>query len=447
MKTTVCILAILLAAWSAAAATPADETVAARFGLRPVTDLPAVPDLEDYLGYALVHNGGLSAARAYEDAAAARIDATGVLPDPRFTWSEAIEPVETRVGPQERIFSLTQQVPWFGTLGLQRDVVTDRAAGATARTEAAVLAVLREARVAYQEIVYLDRATGTAAGHLDLLVQVEAAARSRYETGDGSYADVVKAQVEMAQLEDRLLGLRDLRRPLVARLNAVLGRSGPVAATAVVQAGSLSILDLDELRRRMLAANPELAVIAREADSELKAGSLAGKRRLPGLSLGVNYIQVGAARNEGTPDSGKDAAFATLGISLPLWQGRYGAAESAAEGRYRAAEYQRSDLALRLGARLERVVYEHRDAGRRTALYRDTLLPKARQSLSASRAAYESGVTAFLDLVDAERVLLEFELALWRAEADLMISLAELEELVAGPVGPHGDLEEDDHED
>ena len=434
MKTIAAILGALLVTAATASAVPVDEAVAGRFDLELLTELPAEPGLTDYLGYALVHNGNLAAALARQRAAAVGVDAVGVLPEPRFTWSEAIEPVETRVGPQERIFSLTQEIPWFGTLGLQREVVADRAAGAGARAEATALAVLLEARTAYHELDYLARALATAAGHLDLLVQVEAVARARYETGDGTYADVVKAQVEMAQLEDRLAGLRDLRGPLAAHFNAVLGRASDAPVSVVTMPVSEVAAGLPELRERMLAANPELAVLAREAESQLKAGDLAGKRRFPGLSLGVNYVQIGAARTAGTPDSGKDAAFATLGLSLPMWRGGYGADERAAEGRYRAAEHQRSDLARRLGARLERAVYEHRDAGRRVALYRDTLLPKARQSLAAARAAYEAGAAAFLDLVDAERVLLEFELAYRRAEADLMISVAAMDQLVAGPV-------------
>jgi outer membrane protein TolC len=430
-----------------AAAEDAVGDLAARFGLQPVAELPADPGLDDLLGYALVHSDGLAAARAAEAAATARIDASGSLPRPRFTWSEAIEPVETRVGPQERILSLSQEIPWFGTLGLQRDVVADRAAGARARTEAAALAVLREVRTAYHELAFLDRSLATATGHLDLLVQLEAVARSRYETGAGSYADVVKAQVEMAQLEDRVRGLRDLRRPLEARLAAALGGSYGATIAPRATGDGPADLDPDLLGERMIAANPGLTGLAREAESELKAGSLAGKRRYPGLSLGFNWIQIGEARTTGTADSGKDAAFATLGISLPLWQGSYGAEEEVAASRYRAAEHRRSDLVRDLEARLARALYEYRDAGRRIALYRDTLVPKAGQSLAAARAAYETGAAAFLELVDAERVLLEFELARWRAEADRRISLAVLEELVAGPVGPRGDAREVGHAD
>ena len=44
----------------------------------------------------------------------------------------------------------------------------------------------------------------------------------------GEHTDVLRAQVELGKVEDRLRGLEDLRRPVRARLNETLGR--PVAA-------------------------------------------------------------------------------------------------------------------------------------------------------------------------------------------------------------------------
>lgn len=436
MRILAALFGALLIVPPAVAAESAAVVVAERFGLELLTELPPRPSLTEYLGFALARNGGLAAADAQALASRAAAEAAGALPEPRFSWSEAIVPVETRLGPQERVLSLTQQLPWFGTLGLERAVVAARADGAGRRAEAAALTVLREVRTAYHELVHLDEALVATRSHLDLLTQAEAVARSRYETGDGPYADVIRAQVEMAQLEERLWGLRDLRRPLSARMNAVLGRAsdaplnvGPADAVPVAT-------DLEDLRARLLAANPELAALDSEAASRRRAEELAGKRKYPGLNVGMNWVQIGPARNPDFADGGRNAALATVGISLPLWRGSYEAAERAAGGRYREVAHRRADLARRLEARLERTVYELRDAVRRRDLYRDALLPKARQSLAASRAAYEAGDATFLDLIDAERVLLEFELARARAAADLAIGRADLEALVAGQVVP-----------
>ena len=70
-----------------------------------------------------------------------------------------------------------------------------------------------------------------------------------------------------------------------------------------------------------------------------------------------------------------------------------------------------------------------RDARRRIALYGDTLVPKGRESVQGSQFAYQSGEATFLDLIDAERVLIEFQLSAVRARADLAHAQASIEHL------------------
>jgi len=79
-------------------------------------------------------------------------------------------------------------------------------------------------------------------------------------------------------------------------------------------------------------------------------------------------------------------------------------------------------------------------------LFRDTLVPKARQSLKATEAAFRAGNANFVDLVDAERVLLEFQLSQERALADQAQHVARLEMLVGRPMRPAADgpAEEDE---
>ena len=134
-----------------------------------------------------------------------------------------------------------------------------------------------------------------------------------------------------------------------------------------------------------------------------------------------------------------DRYFATFGLRLPIWLERNEAAVSEAEARLRAAEFEQADVRNELLAAATRALFDHRDAGRKLRLYRDTLVPKAIQSLKATAAAYEAGAGEFLDLLDAERVLLEFHLARERALADRVGSFAELELLTGAELGPRGE--------
>ena len=69
-------------------------------------------------------------------------------------------------------------------------------------------------------------------------------------------------------------------------------------------------------------------------------------------------------------------------------------------------------------------------AERKINLYGATLLPQARSALSVAQQSYETGKGDFLNLIDAQRALLEFELEEQRALADREQALALIELLV-----------------
>ena len=73
-------------------------------------------------------------------------------------------------------------------------------------------------------------------------------------------------------------------------------------------------------------------------------------------------------------------------------------------------------------------------SGPRSYTGEDVLEIQASQSLRSAEAGYAAGTLNALDLLDAERVLLDVRIAAARARADYAITLAELEGTVAAPV-------------
>lgn len=68
--------------------------------------------------------------------------------------------------------------------------------------------------------------------------------------------------------------------------------------------------------------------------------------------------------------------------------------------------------------------------------YRDELIPKAADSLSTTEAAFRAGSADFLALIDAERVLLEFQLEAERALADRLCARANIDRLIGRSIIP-----------
>ena len=79
----------------------------------------------------------------------------------------------------------------------------------------------------------------------------------------------------------------------------------------------------------------------------------------------------------------------------------------------------------------------YREATRNLELVTRSLLPKARQALEVARSGYRSGRVDFINLLDAERSLLEFQLAEVEARTRRELVLAEVSLLIVG-VPPSG---------
>jgi len=305
---------------------------------RPVREPPPDPSLSDYLAVAALENPGLKAAFHRWQADVERTHFAGRLPDPRFSYTYYMEEVETRVGPRRQSFALSQMLPWFGKLSLREKESTYAAQAAYAGFEAERLALFRRVAEAYRDYWYLGRSVESVRVDLELVKRLESVIRVAYEAGEAGYSDLIRVQVEIGRLEDRLETLLDGRRPAMARLNAAMNRppqaelpwpsDEPPAATEI-SARPVHALAGDR--------NPELEALRRALEKEQASVELAERNFYPDLTAGVTCIDTGGAVMPGVSDSGKDPVLAMLSINVPLDRAKYRANEAAARRRHRAA--------------------------------------------------------------------------------------------------------------
>jgi len=375
--------------------------------------------LSDYLTYAALNNPGLEAAFNRWKAALEKIPQAKSLPDPRFSYGYFIEEVETRVGPQRQKIELSQMFPWFGKLRLRGDVALEAANAAQQKYEAAKLKLFYRVKKIYYDYYYLARAIAITKENMKLLSDLESVARTKYKAGIAPYAAIIKAQVELGRLQDRLKTLQDLRNPIVAKLNAALNKPSDASLPwprAVRE--EMTKVSEEQLVAWLQENNPELKALEFMTAKEKAGIDLARKNYFPDIMLGVGMIDTDDAIIPDTEDSGKDPVVAMIAINLPVWYGKYRAAEREARARHLAALKQKADKENNLLADLQIALFNFRDAHRKIDLYRDTLVPKAKQSLEVTRQGFEAGKVDFLNLIDAERLLLEFQLSYERALAN-----------------------------
>ncbi len=423
---------------SSAAYAPASRPLA-EAPVRPQDKALAITDkspLADYLAYAAVNNPGLQASFERWKAALERIPQERAWADPQFSYKYYVVAQAMRDGDMRNMFQVSQTIPWFGRLELRGDMAAQEARAQHQRLEMERLKLFARVKQAYYEYAYLQEAIAVTAANVQQFRAVEDAARARYSTSTAGQNDLIRAQVELAKMQNELRSMEDMRQPVAAKLNAALGRAIgdelPATISITDQPGEVSE---KELRRWLEESNPDLKAMDFDIAREKKSIELAGKDYFPDLMVAFEYDQMTSASSVDMSGGMKDPIGLMLTVNVPIWWEKYSAGVREARARYQAAQRDKSDKTNSLQADLKMATYNFRNAGRKIELYRDTLVPKARQSLKSSLASYQTGGAILMDLIDAQRVLLDFELSYQRALADRMSSLAEMEMVVGRSLG------------
>jgi outer membrane protein TolC len=408
-----------------------------------VIEALAEPQLRALAEEVLERNPSVAAASARAQAAHLQAPQAKALPDPVAGVTGYIAPPETRVGPQRLMATLSQRFPWFGKRGLREQAALQQAAALEAEVEARRLELVTEVRRLYREIAFLDAYRRVVETDRETLIHFEQLARTRYASGAGSQQGVVKIQAEITKDDARLLDIATRRAGLVAALNALRDRpqQTPFTGFELPAVAGWRVPALEPLRSRALAARPELDRAERELERADTLIDLARQKFKPDFTLGATYAAVGTrtdpvGRLEPPEDNGSDIFGLSLSINLPVQRGSLKAGvEQAAASRLAAVEHKR-DVTASIDRALGELVERLRLTAEQARLFERVLLVQAEQSLRSAEAGYAAGALGSLDLLDAERVLLEVRTAALRARADYAIALARLEGVVGGPVVP-----------
>lgn len=406
--------------------------------------------LRDLVNEVLERNPEIARAERLAIAAETKAPQVRALPDPVAALSLFILPPETRTGPQRLSASIRQKFPWFGKLALREKAALYEAAEARAKVETIRLDKLTETRKLARELAFLDAYEVVVKGERSTLVRYEKAAQARYAAGTGLQQGIVRIQAQITRTDTRLLEISERRSALIAQLNRLRDRPTGVAIAPLGENNpSEPSFDATALYGLAGARRPELAA----TEARIAVGSaliaLAEKSFRPDITLGLSYTAVEgrddtAARLNPPEDDGDDILALTGSLNLPVRRKKLEAGlDQATAIRWAAEEEKRAvlaDIESTIGDLATRMplLYEH------LTLLETVLQKQAREALRSAETAYSTGKLNAVDLLDAEVVLFEVQIAAARTRTDLAVAWADLERAVAQPIESFS--EEHDHE-
>ncbi len=388
--------------------------------------------VEEYVAVALANSPDVQAARQEVAARSSQVTVATSLPDPNLTTVAQPAPVQTAAGEFQFILNANQKFPWFGKLDARGAVAQAEVNSARADLVAVTLATATGVKKVYYELFYVQRAIQATEEERALLQQLRTVADTRYQTGQTSLQDVLRADLEISGIENSLIDLRQRKVAEQARLARLLNVPPQTRMEAEAELSPAMLGEnLATLQSRAVAARPELHEALARVTRDRRAVDLARLDYRPDVTLGFAWIDVADA-GLAPSSNGQDAVLLTAGVNLPIYRRRLDAQVRSAEAGAMASA-RRYD-ALR-AATLEEVTELVSTASSREEMLRlfDTdILPKARQTLEVSIDAYNVGEVDFLQLLDNWRQVLRYELGRHRLEADLRQALAGLEQAVGG---------------
>lgn len=406
---------------------PATGEKSARHDLATVggllqTNLPVLTTnatLPDVVLFAVRNQPQVAAAYADWAASVENITIARSLPDPKLTFELDIADILKAIMP-----GIMAEIPGPGKLRARAAVASAESRAKYFRFESAALQTAFAVQKSFYPLHFLDEKLNVNRQSLALLASLEILARAQNEVGRATLQDVLRAQIEQEKLKTETENLEDSRHVLTAQFKAALGLHADQPDPPVPPDADFSETQSsdEDLFAAALKQNPRLKELAAEIKVAEASIRVAQKDKIPDFTAG-GRVDVKANPIIWNPQ---------LSMTLPIWRDKLAAELAAAQAGKRAAEARLSAEQISLAVDFAEQTYLIREADRELTLLHERLLPRARQSLEVARAAYRSGRVDFLNVIDSEQTLLNFQLDEIAAKTQREIARAQLLLLVAG---------------
>jgi len=332
----------------------------------------------------------------YQDATAA-----GQLADPSLRMGIVNLPSESfdfdKEAMTQFIVGLQQQFSPGSSRKAASAMLEATAAATAAQAEDRVRVVSLQARKDWLELYYWLHAKGTIDASRQLFAELTQITQSLYAVGQRDQHDVIRAQLELHRLDDRMLSVDEK----VALSRADLGRwiganADRPLSEALPDWNTLPISNSET----QLQAHPLLQA----HDQNIKRGeqdvALAASRYRPNWSLDFVYGFRGGEDPQMRPR--EDFISFVVKTELPFFTGkRQDRRLAAAHDRFAATVELREEQRRRLQRELERQLAHWQQLGERVDIFDELIVPESEMRSQAALLSYQSDKGDFTDVMRA----------------------------------------------
>lgn len=362
------------------------------------------PALDALVSTAIENTPELAAAHAAVEAARLRVEPARTLGDPSLSTTWQNDGRSISFGKAEGSFvglMLSQPLPWPGKLGLAGRVAASEAREIESGTLGrAGLTIEARVRNAWYDLVLARALDRLIEDRRDTARQIEATTRDRYAAGLAVQQDVLRAQVELARIDELKATQRAAITSRLAEINRLLGRSQDAGLdTAVDLPGIAPMAPAADWIASALGRSPEAAAARQGIETGHLRVQIAKKNFFP------DFVVSGGSMYRGSFEMGPMWQLG-VGVSLPVWSNRRQQNQLAeAQARVAGQTAQTDVIGLELEIRTRERVAQLETANEVAMLYREKIVPLDQLSYESALASYQAGKVPFITVFEAVNVL------------------------------------------
>lgn len=357
-----------------------------------------------------------------------RAIADGQLPDPKIKFGVMNIPVESFDRGQENMTQLQvgiqQSFPRGRTLHYKSLQTLDIADVDEAKALDQGKKVVRSLRNSYLDLFLNIKTEAILQQNRDLFTQLLDITQRQYAVGIDNQHDVLRAQLELALIDDRITEITGAKEIALAELAKWIGNEQVQRPLDESFPELISISNVDQIISD-LPFHPRIQVEDALVNASNKNINIAEEQYKPGWMLDFTYGERTGNNLDGS--SRDDFASAMIMVDLPIFTDkRQDKRLAASRLQHMASQYARSDRLLELKRQLEKEYANWIRLGQRLELYETRAVVDAAQNSESTLKAYQNDLTDFTTLMRARLTELNTQLDMLKIRVNRAKSQADL---------------------
>ncbi|NOR28328.1 MAG: TolC family protein [Lutibacter sp.] len=380
--------------------------------------------IQEYLNIAEKNNPKLQAMHYTYESALEKVNEEGSLPNTTIGAGYFVQEAETRVGAQKAKLTVSQMLPWFGTLEAKKESASFKADAQLNVIDLTKRKLFLNVKTTYFKLFELNAKERIIKENIEILKTFEDLALIELENNRSTMVDVLKIRMEKNELSNKLSTVVEHFKAKQIAFNLILNQEEHLSVNIPK---NIEILEGANLfQKEMISENPQLLKLD-NLYSALEKSELATKKAsLPTFGIGLDYVFVENRDIENLLENGKDIIMPMATISVPLFSKKYSSKQKQLKLEQKAIESTKIETSNQLLTLFENTMANLKSAKVSIKTQKNNI-KQANQAKKVLLAAYETSTMDFKQLLEVQQLKLKFQLRMVTSEKDYAIQKSTLE--------------------